>query len=229
LFLNSDWQRPLTIEYPKRALKKNINRAQIIHAAITLFAINGFQDTKLVDVANKAGVHVQTLYRHFKSKDDLAIAAANAVTDECREFFEAAPRGKSTFQIWRAFIRRTVVGLAPLGWQHKRRQLRSASSMMNDSFLLIVYSGYEDLLTEYLAGDFQLDPKLDRLPRQVAAFLCSSNEAAMKRCAGLDTGENVLDNLDAVLEESLGVIDDAEKIFSQFIKAPGLKRRERSE
>lgn len=91
---------------------------------------------------------------------------------------------------------------------------------MNDNFLLIVYSGYEDLLTEYLARDLQVDKKYDRLPRQIAAFLCSNNEAAMKRCAGLDTGEDVLDDLEAVLEASVGVIDDAEKIFSHLIKAP---------
>jgi hypothetical protein len=50
----------------------------------------------------------------------------------------------------------------------------------------------------------------------------------MKRCAGLDTGEDVLDNLEAVLEESLGVIDDAERLFSQLMKAPRLERGGRS-
>ena len=91
---------------------------------------------------------------------------------------------------------------------------------MNDNFLLIVYSGYEDILTEYLAKDFQLDPKHDHLPRLVASFLWSGNEVSMKRCAGLDTDKDVLNDDEAVLAASLKVIDDVENIFEGYIKRP---------
>ena len=90
--------------------------------------------------------------------------------------------------------------------------------MMNDNYLLIVYSGYEDLLTEYLARDFQMDPKVDRLPRLVACMLWSGNEAIVKRCGGLDTGKDVLDDPEAVLAESLRAVDDIEKVFASYIK-----------
>ena len=210
----------MTIQYPKRKHKKQINRERLIESAKLLFSIHGYQDTTLDGVATKAGLHVQTLYRHFNNKDELAAAAAKSVLEQCRERFEAAPRDQSTFQIWRGFIRRAVIGLAPLGWEHKRQQLQSASSMMNDNFLLIVYSGYEDILTEYLAKDFQLDPKHDHLPRLVASFLWSGNEASMKRCAGLDTDKDVLNDDEAVLAASLKVIDDVENIFEGYIKRP---------
>lgn len=209
----------MTITYPKRAQAKQANRTRLIDAARHLFAINGYQTTKLRDIADYAGLHVQTLYRHFSSKDELANAAAKDVIERCREIFETAPEGQSTFVTWHGYISWVVNGLAHLGWSHKRQQLRAASSLMNDSFLVIVYSGYEDLLTEYLARDFQLNPKVDRLPRMVASSLCSINEVAMKRCAGLDTGNDVLDDLDALLTENLGVIEDAEKIFSSHLKS----------
>ena len=210
----------MTIKYPKRNRKKQINRERLIESARSLFSIHGYQDTTLDDVATKAGLHVQTLYRHFKNKDDLAIEAAKFVIEQCRERFEAAPRDQSTFQIWRGFISRAVIGLAPLGWEHKRLQLHSVSSMMNNNFLLIVYSGFEDILTEYLAIDFQLDPKHDHLPRLVASLLWSGNEAALKRCAGLDTDIDVLNDDEAVLAASLKVIDDVENIFKGYIKRP---------
>ena len=218
----------MTIEYPKRTEKMKINRGRLVDAARHLFSINGYQNTKLKDIANYADVHVQTLYRQFKSKDELAKAAAKDVIDRCREIFEAAPKHQTTFQIWHAYITSVVTGLAHLGWSHRRQQLRSASSLMNDNFLVIVYSDYEDLLTEYLAEDFQLNPKTHRLPRMVASFLWSSNEAAMKRCAGLDTEHDVLDDLKALLKENLGVIKDAEKIFASHIKAPKRIRSKRS-
>jgi hypothetical protein len=75
-------------------------------------------------------------------------------------------------------------------------------------------------LAEYLAKDFEMDPKIDRLPRLVACMLWSGNEAAMKRSAGLDTAKNILDFNDTLLTESLSVIDDVEKIFSSYIKSP---------
>ena len=89
---------------------------------------------------------------------------------------------------------------------------------MNDSYLLIVYAGYENLLTEYLAQDFQMDAKAHRLPRLVACMLWSGNEAALKRCAGLDTENDILAINQAVVDESIGVIDDIEKLFSGYIQ-----------
>ena len=213
------------IQYPKRQAKKQMNRERLIDSALKLFSTHGYQNIRLEDVATEAGLHVQTLYRLFNNKDELAAEAAKSVLDTTRKRIEVAPEDQSIFQIWRSIIRRTVIGLAPLGWDHKRQQLRSASSMMNDNFLLIVYSGWEDLLTEYIARDFQMDPKHDRLPRLVASFLWSGNETAMKRCAGLDTQKDVLLDDDAVLAESLGVVDDIEKIFSGYLKRPGLMDR----
>ncbi len=215
----------MAIEYPKRTLAKNKNRQRLIDAAERLFATKGYQHTTLDDVAVKAGLHVQTLYRHFKNKNELAIAAANTAVDHLREHFERAHRSQSTFQIWREFIKDSVSGLTPMGiGEHKRHQLRSDSSMMNDNFLLIVYSGYEDLLTKHLALDFHMDPKHDRLPRLAACMLWSGNEAAMKRCAGLDIEQDLLDDEAAILAESLAVVADIEKVFTSYFKQPRVVR-----
>jgi AcrR family transcriptional regulator len=177
--------------------------------------------TTLNDVASHAGVHVQTLYKHFKTKEELAIASAEIVVQDCRKRFEEQFPSHSAFAIWRQWIEDTVSYLTDLGiGTYKQEQVRSASSLLNDNYLLVVYSGYEDLLAEYLAQDFKMDPKINRLPRLVACMLWSGNEAAMKRSAGLDTAKNIPDFNETLLAESLGVIDDVEKIFSSYIKLP---------
>ena len=51
-------------------------------------------------------------------------------------------------------------------------------------------------------------------------MLCSGNEAALKRCAGQDTDEDVLEYNERVVSESLAVIDDVEKIFASYVKYP---------
>ncbi|MDE0064850.1 MAG: TetR/AcrR family transcriptional regulator [Gammaproteobacteria bacterium] len=193
----------------------------MIYSANSLFARKGYQHTKLAEVAEGAGLHVQTLYRHFKTKEELAAAAAQVVLNDCRAHFEGASEDQSTFEIWRGWIARTVTYLASLGFgEHKRRQLRSVSSLMNDNYLLAVYSGYEDLLTEYLALDFRIKREHSRLPRLVACMLWSGNEAAVKRCAGLDRGQDTLMDVNSVLAESLGVVDDVEAAFASYVHLP---------
>ena len=56
------------------------------------------------------------------------------------------------------------------------------------------------------------------MPRLVACMLWSGNEAAMKRCAGLDTEKDVLGSNKGVLDESLKVISEVEKAFSRYAK-----------
>ena len=209
----------MAISYPKRTETKNKNREQLVDAADRLFATKGYQHTTLNDVAEEAGLHVQTLYKHFKNKEELASASASTAIGHLREHFDAASDEQSTFDVWRAFITDSLAGLLPMGiGEHKRQQLRAASSMMNDNFLLIVYSGYEDVLTEHIAMDFQMDPKTNHLPRLVACMLWAGNEMALKRCAGLDTGEDVLNDADAIIKESLAVIDDIENTFASYIR-----------
>lgn len=211
----------MTTAYPKRTLKKTKNREDLIDAANRLFATKGYQNTKLEEIAEKAGLHVQTLYKQFKSKDDLAIQAAMDGVNHLRSRFENASTSQSAFQSWREFIHDSVSALTPVGFgENKRKQLKSASSMMNDNYLLIVYSGFEDVLTEFLARDFQMDPKQDRLPRLVACMLWSGNEAAMKRCVGLDSGEDHLDDESVILAEGLAVVDEVERVFRSYVISP---------
>jgi hypothetical protein len=82
----------------------------------------------------------------------------------------------------------------------------------------MIYTGYENLLTEHLARDFGLDPKVSRIPRMAACLLCAGNEAAIKRCAGLDTQLDSLDDLDSLVTESLGVVDNTQALFQEFLQ-----------
>lgn len=51
-------------------------------------------------------------------------------------------------------------------------------------------------------------------------MLWSGNKAAIKRCAGFDTAKNILGDNQSVIDESIGVIDDVEKLFAGYIKLP---------
>lgn len=54
-------------------IQKDQRKEEVIKAAISVFKINGIDNTKMTDIADKAQIGVATLYRYFKTKSDLAI------------------------------------------------------------------------------------------------------------------------------------------------------------
>ncbi|MFB3114561.1 MAG: TetR/AcrR family transcriptional regulator, partial [Nitrospirales bacterium] len=56
-------------------LPKLSKRDQLIQTAVKLFAKNGFHATGVDTIAAESGVTKRTLYAHFRSKDELVLAA----------------------------------------------------------------------------------------------------------------------------------------------------------
>ncbi|MNK11797.1 Fatty acid metabolism regulator protein [compost metagenome] len=48
-----------------------MKRTQIIHAALKLFVTNGAHAVTIAQIAGEAGVGIGTVYKHFKSKEDI--------------------------------------------------------------------------------------------------------------------------------------------------------------
>ena len=46
-------------------------KERLLNVAYRQFQRYGFEDTTLESIAEEAGLHVQTLYRHFPKKNDL--------------------------------------------------------------------------------------------------------------------------------------------------------------
>ncbi|MBX7219833.1 MAG: TetR family transcriptional regulator [Blastocatellia bacterium] len=70
-------------ESPQRP--SNGKHEAILRAAITVFARNGFFNSKVADIAREAGVADGTVYLYFKNKDDLLLSIINEALDEANE------------------------------------------------------------------------------------------------------------------------------------------------
>ncbi|TFB15038.1 TetR/AcrR family transcriptional regulator [Filobacillus milosensis] len=68
--------------------KKEQKRALILNAAIKLYSVNGFEETKIADVAKEAGVSFGTVFSYFESKNALYEAAILEPLEEIRSYFE---------------------------------------------------------------------------------------------------------------------------------------------
>ena len=52
-------------------MSKENSKNQILKAALKIFVVNGYSNTKMDDVAEEAGFSKGAVYHHFSSKDDL--------------------------------------------------------------------------------------------------------------------------------------------------------------
>ncbi len=65
-------------------------RDHLVDAAVKLFYQNGFHATGIDTILDEAGVAKMTLYHHFKSKDELILAALRRRDEMWRNSFERA-------------------------------------------------------------------------------------------------------------------------------------------
>jgi len=54
-----------------RDLQKQQTRLKLMNSAMSLFAEVGYEEVTLAEIADHAQIHVQTLYKHFKTKSNL--------------------------------------------------------------------------------------------------------------------------------------------------------------
>ncbi len=58
-----------------KIVDKAAKRNDILHAALRVFARKGFKNTRVVEIAEEAGIGKGTIYEYFRHKDEMLIAA----------------------------------------------------------------------------------------------------------------------------------------------------------
>jgi AcrR family transcriptional regulator len=76
---------------PRQGLTK---RDQLLETAWQLFYRNGYHATGIDRILAEAGVAKMTLYKHFRSKEELILAVLNKRNDQFRESFSRFLRAK---------------------------------------------------------------------------------------------------------------------------------------
>lgn len=205
-----DWLKDMKkVKYPMREKRKAESRRRLIQAAQELFSTRGYENTTLEEVAEAAGLHVQTLYRHFANKQYLAAAGFSLTVAQFRQEIREPDRALKAFDFWREWLNRTLSDLEQADEEQIRRQteLLQRQVMMGSSWML--HREYENLLTEALAKDYGLPEDGVGYARLVAGMLASGNLHVMQRFAQRDID---------VLAEALAVVDTVEKQFERILQ-----------
>jgi AcrR family transcriptional regulator len=90
-------------QYAAMELEERSRR--IVETAVELAEQGGFEAVRLRDVASHAGVALGTLYRRFRSKEDLLIAALEQETEGLeRRILQRPPKGETPLERVTAFF-----------------------------------------------------------------------------------------------------------------------------
>ena len=66
-------------------------KVKLLNAALGVIRAKGYSATRIEDICEAAGVTKGGFFHHFRSKEDLAVSAANHWAEVTGLFFEAAP------------------------------------------------------------------------------------------------------------------------------------------
>ncbi len=89
----------------RREYKQNRIRDHILDAAALAFQENGLAQTRLRDIADRAGYTVSTLYSYFRNKQAIADALFAELNQELAGIFSSPPQGASFEQSLELFLR----------------------------------------------------------------------------------------------------------------------------
>lgn len=200
----------MTLKYPLRTKRKAQTNKKIVRAAQEIFYRKGYDATTLEEIAEAAGVHVQTLYRHFANKQELASSGDHRWFEVFEEKITSPDRTTNTFDFWRNWLGKTFRYLTHDGGDRYRKYItvRHANPPILGE-LSTIRAQYEDLLCLSLAKDFDMAPEGVSKPRLVAGMLLAGSNYVFRRFE--------IEDIDLVKEAVL-VVDEVESMFGHLVK-----------
>ncbi len=89
---------------------REARRQQILEAALTCFADNGFHQTSIQDICNEAGLSPGAVYLYFSSKEDIIEASCQRGQQARTANFEEAKQKDGIIQalneLWNIYVGR---------------------------------------------------------------------------------------------------------------------------
>ncbi|MDO9337110.1 MAG: helix-turn-helix domain-containing protein [Caulobacter sp.] len=168
-------------KFPRRTQRRQQTRARIVSAADKLFRTVGYGAATMSAIADEADVHVTTLFTHFKTKLDLAVSMNEQAATILEQMVAEAKGAKPVFDFFLDLVlltaRRVETARDPDNslWRQLSR----------DPELTFAWVQYEqrqiELLADYIAHDYALDPATDYRPDLIANLLLSSSRLSHRR------------------------------------------------
>ncbi len=165
--------------YSRRTRRRQQTHQNILQAAHRLFAERGYEHTKLIDIADAADLHLQTLYRHFNCKHELAAA----IDREFLKAFQAniVDREQDTLAFWRAWVEDASKNMLELGVDYRKTLLNLFSVPAMSTTFLETWFEYQDTLATEISKDWGTAPNASASAQVLAGALVTANTQVIRR------------------------------------------------
>ncbi|MDE0368183.1 MAG: helix-turn-helix domain containing protein [Gammaproteobacteria bacterium] len=150
--------------YTSRAEKKHQNRLAFVNAARDLLEEQDLRSTTMEAIADRAGLHVQTLYKHFDNKAALLMALEEEIFESQRKILEDPGRKASTIEA------RLQMDLKAIKGHDVDTMIKTFKDPEFAGVHMLVANRYIDLLSTHLAVEMGMDAR-DPEPRLIASML----------------------------------------------------------
>jgi len=158
--------------YPLRERKRTNTRAVLVSACVKLLAEKGYKNLTMQNVADEAGIHVQTLYKHFPTKFDLASTAS---CEELRRRMKV--RNQDTFREWSEYVieRASEITNFDQGKLFLGTIDSTFSSENSQQLSLAIASEYTDILIRNIAKDLSMNHEQDLMPKIIGNIIYTAS------------------------------------------------------
>src|SRR5438128_12303 len=96
-------------------------RERLVLAAVDLFTEQGYDDTTVAQIAERAGVTRSTFFRHFPDKREVLVAGQEALSGLLAEGIAAAPAGATPLEAVAEALRRVSGEMTDFNRHHGPR------------------------------------------------------------------------------------------------------------
>jgi AcrR family transcriptional regulator len=166
-----------------RARKKKETRRLILKCANALFHERGYAATTLEDIADRAGVHKQTVLRYFGSKEGIALAFRQIALQKFKTGLLDPARTVPVMEYWRSFVEESAREVTERGDIVRYTKLvESEPGLMGAS--LAIQIQYEEILATEFSREAGLNPSTDLESRFLAAFLVAGYFSVARHLLG---------------------------------------------
>lgn len=156
--------------HPRRSLAgrpEATSHAAIEQAAFRLFADRGFDGTTLDDIAAEVGVSRRTLFRYYRSKNDIPWGQFDRTLDHFRSILREAPPTLPVHDV----VQRGVLAFNEFDPHadppHRERMRLILETPALQAHSVLRYAEWRAVIAEYVASRLDVEPT-DALPETVS-------------------------------------------------------------
>lgn len=172
---------------------RSTSHAEIESAAFALFAAKGFEETTVEDIADEVGIGRRTLFRYFRSKNDIPWGQFDAgLTGFRAHLFSAGDDVPVLDAVHGAVVEfnRLDPDAVP---QHRQRMALIMNTPSLQAHSALRYEDWRAVICDYVARRYGLEP-WDLLPRTVGHVSLALSLSAYEQWL-LDDGSDLLELL----------------------------------